>query len=506
MSSFSNRFNSKKIVFAILILFSCLSFAQDNDAKVKEIKALSEKSYKSYFEFRNEESLEYSEKANKIALEMGESSWIATTYNQLARAYTNMGKQKEALVYIDKAMAEEYTSTNVLLQAKLIILKANNHSILVMKDLADKENFEALDLLKHENTDPKILTERVIILNLVSTNAFGCKDYLSALKYENSKIGILKKLPKEFIQNHFYQMYNKKGYIFLETKKLDSSLYYFNKGFNLKKKNNDPLLFEEYRGLGDYYERTGDYKNALDYYLKTVENLKKVDIEDPAFTEVNKSISEIYAKMGEKEKESAYLKKYTEKNNTLQQTTKEGTDEAVKMILKENEKKIDTVHNNSFLIISAIVAGVLVLISGLFVWYKKSSKKKEKIISETQELLAEKEEIIGQKEEETQELKQKVNESFEEIVQLAKENSPEFLTRFQEVYPEFIKYLLTINPNLIASELRFSAMLFLNFSTKDIAEYTFVTTKTVQNRKNNIRKKLNISSEEDLYVWFKNVN
>ena len=120
----------------ILLLISSLSFAQNNEAKIKEIIDLSDKSYKSYSEYKNEESLKYSQKANEIALEMGVSKWIATTYNQIARAYTNMGKQKEALLYIDKAMAEEYTSTKVLLQAKLIILKANNHSILGMKDLA----------------------------------------------------------------------------------------------------------------------------------------------------------------------------------------------------------------------------------------------------------------------------------------------------------------------------------------------------------------------------------
>jgi hypothetical protein len=31
--------------------------------------------------------------------------------------------------------------------------------------------------------------------------------------------------------------------------------------------------------------------------------------------------------------------------------------------------------------------------------------------------------------------------------------------------------------------------------------YTFVTPKAVQNRKNRIRKKLNIPSEEDINVW-----
>lgn len=117
--------------------------------------------------------------------------------------------------------------------------------------------------------------------------------------------------------------------------------------------------------------------------------------------------------------------------------------------------------------------------------------------------IAEKEKIIQNKDLESQELQEKVNDSFAELVHLAKEKSPEFLTRFREIYPEFINKLLTINPNLRSSELTFCAYLFLNFSTKDIAEYTFTSPRTVQNRKHSMRKKLYISSKEDIYIWMK---
>ncbi|WP_414844158.1 helix-turn-helix transcriptional regulator [Chryseobacterium sp. IT-36CA2] len=73
------------------------------------------------------------------------------------------------------------------------------------------------------------------------------------------------------------------------------------------------------------------------------------------------------------------------------------------------------------------------------------------------------------------------------------------------MYPNVCAAILKINPRLISSELKFCALLFLNFSTKDIAEYTFTSPKTVQNRKNGIRKKLNIPSDTDLYLWFKNL-
>lgn len=89
--------------------------------------------------------------------------------------------------------------------------------------------------------------------------------------------------------------------------------------------------------------------------------------------------------------------------------------------------------------------------------------------------------------------------------ELAKENSPEFFTRFNEVYPEFRNKLLEISPRSKTSELTFCAYLFLNFSTKDIAEFTFTSPRTVQTRKYNIRKKFNIPTDEDLYIWIQNI-
>ncbi|MNE39864.1 hypothetical protein D3C81_1268960 [compost metagenome] len=46
-------------------------------------------------------------------------------------------------------------------------------------------------------------------------------------------------------------------------------------------------------------------------------------------------------------------------------------------------------------------------------------------------------------------------------------------------------------------------MTFLNFSTKNIAQYTFVTVRAVQVRKNRLRKKLNIASDIDFNNWMR---
>jgi DNA-binding CsgD family transcriptional regulator len=94
------------------------------------------------------------------------------------------------------------------------------------------------------------------------------------------------------------------------------------------------------------------------------------------------------------------------------------------------------------------------------------------------------------------------NLAEDEIIRLAKENSPRLLSKFKTLYPAFFEKLAEIQPKLQNSELIFCIYLKLNLSTKEIATYTFVTPKAVQNRKNRIRKKLNIESSVDIYKWF----
>lgn len=88
---------------------------------------------------------------------------------------------------------------------------------------------------------------------------------------------------------------------------------------------------------------------------------------------------------------------------------------------------------------------------------------------------------------------------------LAKENKPEFLTRFNQLFSEFSARILSVNDTVQSSELRFCAYLYLNFSTKDIAEYTYISVRTVQTKKYKLRKKLNIPGDVDIYVWLDNL-
>ncbi|WP_396022226.1 helix-turn-helix transcriptional regulator [Chryseobacterium suipulveris] len=64
---------------------------------------------------------------------------------------------------------------------------------------------------------------------------------------------------------------------------------------------------------------------------------------------------------------------------------------------------------------------------------------------------------------------------------------------------------MQLDPKLSISELQFCALLKLNFASKEIANNTFTSIRTVQNKKYRIRSKLNIPNETDTYVLFNDI-
>lgn len=144
--------------------------------------------------------------------------------------------------------------------------------------------------------------------------------------------------------------------------------------------------------------------------------------------------------------------------------------------------------------ISLIAVVTLLVAITFFVWRSKHNRK----------VLGQKEEALQETEIINKELTEQIGENkFNNLIDLAKSNNPEFLTLFTELYPQFIQALKSFDSNLRSTELEFCAMAFLNFSTKNIAEYTFVTVRAVQIRKNRLRKKFEIPSDVDFNNWMR---
>lgn len=412
---------------------------------------------------------------------------VYSCYN-LALAFSMQYRYNRSNYYL-KLMESEFKNLNEDdEEISLNILYSINYKGIKMYDEALKKLRKNLVLINNLKIDSVRYSSRVLTLVEMAKNYVEKKDYDSATYYAKRIIEEVKKPNK---MNSGLNTSLKITYLTLaeakfKENKIDSSEFY------VKSAQSVPIALgnNEFRTLklqGQIHGARKEYDSAITDYKKAIELATKVK-NFKKLLELYGLISEVYEKIEQPSNEREYSLKYKVLNDSLNTIEANNLKETVGLFVEEKQKLLEDKNNLLFYVILIAVASSITII---FFLNKRVNKKNK---------------ILNVKKQETQILTQRLNVSFEEVIQLAKNNSPEFMTRFQEVYPSFFTNLLKIEPQLQNSELMFCALLFLNFSSKDIATYTFVQPQSVQIRKNRLRKRLNISSKEDLYIWIKNMN
>lgn len=486
------------VLCLFLMCITCNEAPKENDKKIDFLlyKARMEMGKLDY-----EKTIRYAQKAEGLALENNKDK-LADVYLEMADALAGLEYQKESLTYLDKIMKTDFDKKGIIFKVRVYHIYAYNYMELGIGSQSVNYNKKAIAVLSSAKTDQELgLLARSY--GELSYYNYSTQNTDSAFHYFDKWEKVLRRQQEKDALFDITSLYNLKGFLFLEQKKqVDSALFYFKKGYDLKVKYKDPIRDGEYIGLGASHFFAGDFQKALNYYLKAEQNVKEQNIKTNENNNINKLLAETYEALDQPEKHSYYLKKYTTYNDSLKTVRITNVDVAVKVLMKRQTDETSTVKRNFTLLLSVISFVILTVGILIYLYFKRKSNSALK----TKELLQEKENIISQKEEETQELKLLVNESFDDVIQLAKDNSLEFFTRFEEVYPEFIKNLLQIDGKLRVTELTLCAYFFLGFTTKDIARYTFKSVNTVRNRRQNLRNKLRIPTDTELELWFKNLH
>jgi tetratricopeptide (TPR) repeat protein len=273
----------------------------------------------------------------------------------------------------------------------------------------------------------------------------------------------------------------------------DSAYYYVQKSIAGKPEStpeNNITMRRNYIILGIVHSDKQEYIPALTY-LQKAEKLTTETGDRLNLAELYQVFIDVYNETGDHALESEYTSKLRELELEL---TRDKNLSLHQIIEHEKERQFLVDKANRRMIVTIILTsiGLILLIVVVFYLYRKRMYSKYDKLS--QEFL--------ENNKPTTPASIKI---YSELIELVKKNDKSFMAAFKNIFPDFSNKLLAINPDFAQSEIEFSALLKLNLSTKEIAQYKFIQPKTVQNKKHRIRKRLQIPENIDIYQWFSEI-
>lgn len=459
-------------------LFATILFAQN-----KHADSLLDVSSKKFNIINYKESLHNAELALLHSKKVKYNTGIIKSQIFIAKVLYELGSFNEALVYINNA--ESIPTTELKLNIEIARMKGRIFGAMKLYDVSKKEFRKQIKLSKD------LPLERDKTLSLI----WGNENLMTIYQSQNKKDSIWYHLHQQLkLLNHLnpkeepYIYYN----IFLHTanqhivdNNIKESKNYLNKVNRLISDYQLDFLYPFYLAKSDYYMKQMDYNNAEIYLIKALDNAKSLEVKNIEM-DIYESLGALYSKnIQNPDKALHYTSLYNNLKKELEIKNDKLNENTLNYFLKNNNKQ----HLISKEVVLLIILIILTIIG--FVFYKIYNIKKnnESIIPST----IESQQIVN-------------DQKFRHLIELVKNNNPEFVVLFKELYPDFTDTLLKICPEIRTSEFSFLAMCYLNLSTKDIAEYTFVTIRAVQIRKNRLRKKYNIPSNIDFNTGVRNLS
>lgn len=414
---------------------------------------------------------------------------VALGYLKIANIYNRNSDMKRSFYYTDKVEKENLINSHTDFE---VIFYLHLQRSLLYQKLG--ERITALKQLD-EIYDETIKKDNAYFIYLINWQYAGIYNEINkkelALKYYK-KAYIYSKIYREnkgnryrIDKNRLSNSYKTSAYLggmYVELNKTDSAKIYIDEALQNEKKIDEiGIRYITSLYAAKYFKSIKDYSKTQ-YYLWKCKNIAHNYYKSENYQiAVAEELKSLYEGLGQKDSISYYsnwLLEIKSLNREQNQTLNDSVDKQNELENKNQKKQT----NELFFILSASVIVCIFFIFLFLYYYKKHKSKNLDKIDIPHQL--------------------PVEESlFKEIIQLAKENNSEFLPRFNEYCPRFSEELLKISP-LKMSEIRFCAYIYLNFSTKEIADYTFTSVRTVQTKKYNLRKKLNIPTDMDIYVWF----
>ncbi|MCW3162435.1 tetratricopeptide repeat protein [Chryseobacterium oryctis] len=437
-------------------------------------------------------SVKMAQEALNQATECKSSLGVTKGNIYIAKALIEVGKFNDAFSYLKEIEKESLFKKDKIIQSEYHRLRGLIFSQTNLYDKAREEFRKQIKLSEKLDEQSKRLSSFWAHQNLAQI-------FIEQMEYDSAMVHlkIQEKILEEFDEKadlyNFTTTYAQIGEVYIFQNELTKGEEYLKKSLDLLNKNKSNYLFFTLKRYGDLNARKGNEGLAIKYYEDALQNAKDLGYDNAEREQYSVLVD--YLK-NFPSKQNLYTKYYNESKKVSKKVDNERQQLTSNIISYLNNTEIskskDKIDYYRTIIISL---SILIVIAAIAVFLKIKNQKKKTT------------QYLSQLKDDREELISTLNENkFEQLIQLVRANSPEFLILFKELYPDFISNLKKLNPNIKVSELSFCAMIFLNYSTKDIAEYTFVSIRAVQIRKNRLRKKYNIPSEVDLNVWMRSLD
>ncbi len=388
------------------------------------------------------------------------------------RYFYNKNRVDSLIISSEKLQKTSKEYNNVYYEAMGNIYIAETYSVNKFYDKAIFYLNNAYEILQKDQSESrKIFYAKANVLSSFANIYLDKNEPKKAAKklLEEIKSGNKLKDPKEFA-NFQYLNYANISNIYL-LYNLDSAYFYAQKSINIKPAEitEDKSMIDNYNVIGEYYKKKKDYKNSIKNFHEALKISKRIGI-DLNINNLNKSLKEIYLLTNQKDSADFYENKIKQYDLELLQSKYNSLQEVISKDKQEQSRS----SGRTLLLWGISIA--LLIGTVLFLYFRF---KKQKAI----------------------EYNQNFQETYNQLIALLQNNDPGFMFAFENAFPEFSLKLLKINPELQQSEIEFCALLKLKLTTKEIAKYTFIETRTVQNKKYRLRKKLEIPQSVDIYHW-----
>lgn len=491
-------------LFIIILLSCCHFYSCQNQNKFQEIDGLLSQSDKFlYVDF--EKTLQFSKQALAKAEDVGDDERVSLSNYYIASSLIFFRRFEECSRYLDAGLHNEFVQKTPFLKASFLSLQASYYSRMSLYEQGHESNLEILDILKTRRDPESCLITSKAYMGIADYYTEQ-QDYKSAHIYADKAIAVSESIPlkhylsvRKLYRNRAF-LYFYKSWVLLQEKRAELAYPFIEKAYHQAALEGYEYLAPFYETYGDYYFQIHDYKKAIDFYIKAGKNKQKFQ-QFSAF--VDSKIASSYKMLGNREQEVYYLQRAENQHKIDLKDDREIVQKELDRILIKKQAEKTELKKENIMVNVALILVFIGLLVAMGVRYQEIRRKKGKIIGEQGLRLTEKELAIKEREEKIEKLQQKVTGAFSELSEMVKENSPLFFGRFQEIHPDFCARLLKVNPHLKVSELTFCAYIYLGFSTKEIAEYTFKAMKTIENNRYNLRKRLGLNPEEDLAVWIR---